>query len=190
MDGEFICEDKVGVASGVAGGNFLILAKNQNVGLSAAERAVDEIAKLPNVICPFPGGVVRSGSKVGSRYKGLVASTNHQFCPTLRGVEFKAAPGDATDENSTEESSKTQSTQSLLSQKVNCVYEIVIDGTSYDGVGNAIAAGVKAASGEGVVSITAANYGGTLGKHQYPLQQLLIDDETQQPDQETTSGAG
>ena len=86
MDGEFICEDKVGVAEGVAGGNFLILARDQIAGLTAAERAVDEIAKLPNVICPFPGGVVRSGSKVGSRYKGLVASTNHEFCPTLRGA--------------------------------------------------------------------------------------------------------
>ena len=190
MDGEFICEDKVGVANGVAGGNFLILAKDQISGLSAAERAVDEIAKLPSVICPFPGGVVRSGSKVGSRYKGLVASTNHLYCPTLRGVEFKAGAGDSEDQNSSDGSSSVQSSQSLLSDDVNCVYEIVIDGTDYASVGNAIMAGVESAAGEGVISITAANYGGKLGKHQYPLHRLLDDKAALRPDQKTINGAG
>ena len=168
MDGEFICEDKVGVANGVAGGNFLILAKDQPSGLSAAERAIDKIAELPNVICPFPGGVVRSGSKVGSRYKGLLASTNHQYCPTLRGVDF-----DATSKNSTNKKSSPPTNRSLLSENVNCVYEIVIDGTDYESVGNAIVAGVNVAAGDGVVSITAANYGGKLGKHQYHLHRIL-----------------
>ena len=172
MDGEFICEDKVGVAKGVAGGNFLILANDQISGLSAAERAVDEIAKLPNVICPFPGGVVRSGSKVGSRYKGMIASTNHSFCPTLKGVDFGAPIPDAHNE------APTQTGSSLLDENVNCVYEIVIDGTDFDTVGNAIVTGIEAAAGEGVVSITAANYGGKLGKHQYHLHQLLTDNHT------------
>ena len=188
MDGEFICEDKVGVAEGVAGGNFLILAKDQISGLSAAERAVDEIAKLPNVICPFPGGVVRSGSKVGSRYKDLVASTNHQYCPTLKGIDFEARTATPNDESTTQESS-TQSSQSLLRENVNCVYEIVIDGTDFASVGNAIVAGVEAAAGEGIVSITAANYGGKLGKHQYPLLSLLSDKGARRADQTTTNGA-
>ena len=188
MDGEFICEDKVGVAEGVAGGNFLILAKDQVSGLTAAERAVDAIAKLPNVICPFPGGVVRSGSKVGSRYKGLVASTNHEFCPTLRGVEFEASTVDSTDEPSLEKSSNPPN-RSLLSEDVNCVYEIVIDGTDYVSVGTAIATGVKAAAGEGVCFITAANYGGKLGKHQYHLHRLLGDQGIVQSGQKTTNGA-
>ena len=185
MDGEFICEDKVGVASGVAGGNFLILAKDQVAGLSAAERAVDEIATLSNVICPFPGGVVRSGSKVGSRYKGLVASTNHQFCPTLRGVDFSKA----SEESSTDESSSPKANRSLLGEGVNCVYEIVIDGMDYNSVGNAITAGVKASSGEGVVSITAANYGGKLGKHHYHLHRLLKDNNDPQANLNPTNGA-
>jgi len=188
MDGEFICEDKVGVASGVAGGNFLILAKDQISGLSAAERAVDEIAKLPNVICPFPGGVVRSGSKVGSRYKGLVASTNHQYCPTLKGLDFDAHVVDAVGGNLADESSN-QFNRSLLSDDVNCVYEIVIDGADYESVGKAIAAGVESAAGPGVVSITAANYGGKLGKHQYPLRRLLSDNGDPQSDQKNTNGA-
>ena len=187
MDGEFICEDKVGVAQGVAGGNFLILAKDQRSGLSAAERAVDEIAKLPNVVCPFPGGVVRSGSKVGSRYKGLAASTNHPFCPTLKGIDFETADA-APDQTPTETNSPIGSL-SLLDDQVNCVYEIVIDGTNHSAVGNAIATGIKAAAGSDVVSITAANYGGKLGKHHYRLHDLLAPDETKPTNQNATKGA-
>jgi len=170
MDGEFICEDRVGVAKGVAGGNFLILTKDQVAGLAAAERAVDAIEKLPNVMCPFPGGVVRSGSKVGSRYQGMVASTNHPFCPTLKGLDFETANVDSnhSDENTIK--------RSLLDDEVNCVYEIVIDGTGHQVVSDAMVAGIKAAASDSVVSISAANYGGKLGKHHYRLHELLDDD--------------
>ena len=150
MDGEFIVEDTIGVTKGVAGGNFLILSRDQSTGLNAAERAVDEIAKIANVITPFPGGVVRSGSKVGSRYPSLRASTSHTFCPTLRGrVETK------------------------LPEDVGCVYEIVIDGIDFDAVAQATRVGIEVAAGEGVVSISAGNYGGKLGKHHFHLVQLL-----------------
>ena len=170
MDGEFICEDRVGVAKGVAGGNFLILTKDQVSGLTAAERAVDEITKLPNVMCPFPGGVVRSGSKVGSRYQGMVASTNHPFCPTLKGIDFETTDVDS---NHTVENSIKRS---LLDEQVNCVYEIIIDGTDYQSVGDAMVGGIRAAASKNVVSISAANYGGKLGKHQYRLHELLNGD--------------
>ncbi len=150
MDGEFIVEDSIGVTKGVAGGNFLILSTDQTTGLTAAEKAIDEIAKLSNVITPFPGGVVRSGSKVGSRYPTLRASTSHTFCPTLRGrVESK------------------------LPESVGCVYEIVIDGTNFDSVAEATRVGIKAAAGEGVISISAGNYGGKLGKHHFYLTELF-----------------
>ena len=181
MDGEFICEDRVGVAKGVAGGNFLILTKDQISGLSAAEQAVDEIAKLSNVMCPFPGGVVRSGSKVGSRYQGMVASTNHPFCPTLKGIDFETTDVES---NQTE---KDCIQRSLLDYQVNCVYEIIIDGTGYQAVGDAMAAGIRAASSESVVSISAANYGGKLGKHQYRLYELLSSDS--QTMQDKSQGA-
>ena len=108
MDGEFICEESLGMSKGVAGGNFLIQSVDQITGLAAAERAVDAIAELSGVITPFPGGVVRSGSKVGSKYKSLIASTSHQFCPTLRGR-----------------------VDSLVHPDANCVYEIVIDGIDF-----------------------------------------------------------
>ncbi|MCC6417763.1 MAG: formylmethanofuran--tetrahydromethanopterin N-formyltransferase, partial [Gemmataceae bacterium] len=92
MDGEFTCEDVFGTVKGVAGGNFLILAEGQDQALAAAEAAVAAIRTVPGVILPFPGGVVRSGSKVGSRYKKLRASTNDAYCPTLRGVVKTALP--------------------------------------------------------------------------------------------------
>ena len=152
MDGEFIVEDSVSVSKGVAGGNFLVLATDQITGLTAARRAVDRIAKLDQVITPFPGGIVRSGSKVGSRYPKLRASTSHQFCPTLRGqVESKLPP------------------------EVGCVYEIVIDGTGFDSVAEATKQGIQAAVGEGIVAISAGNYGGELGKHHFHLRELFAD---------------
>ena len=144
MDGEFLCEDTFGVQRAVAGGNFLILAKSQMAALHAAEAAVAAIRAVPGVILPFPGGVVRSGSKVGSRYKALKASTNDEYCPTLRGLGRSRLPDDA-----------------------QAVYEIVIDGLDVGAVEAAMRVGVRAACVPGVVQISAGNYGGKLG--QYPL---------------------
>ncbi len=115
MDGEFLCEDVFGTVKGVAGGNFLLLATSQDVGLAAAEAAVTAIRAVPGVILPFPGGVVRSGSKVGSRYQKLRASTNDAYCPTLRGVVKTALP-----------------------EGVNAVYEVVIDGVDAAAVAQAM----------------------------------------------------
>ena len=85
MDGEFLTEEKTGVVESVGGGNFLVLAESQGQALTACEAAIEAMRQIPNVIMPFPGGVVRSGSKVGSKYKALNASTNDAFCPTLKG---------------------------------------------------------------------------------------------------------
>jgi formylmethanofuran--tetrahydromethanopterin N-formyltransferase len=150
MDGEFTCEDVFGTVKGVAGGNLIILAEDQRKGLEAAESAVAAIRQVPGVILPFPGGVVRSGSKVGSRYKKLRASTNEAYCPTLRGLVKTALP-----------------------EGVNAVYEIVIDGLDLGTVEEATRAGVRAACRPGVVRITAGNYGGSLGPHHLHLHQLL-----------------
>lgn len=150
MDGEFLCEDEFGTVKGVAGGNFLILGETQAGTLAAAEAAVAAIRQVPGVILPFPGGVVRSGSKVGSKYKGLKASTNEAYCPTLRGLVNTALP-----------------------EGVNAVYEIVIDGLDLAAVENAMRAGVRAACRPGVVKITAGNYGGKLGPFHLHLHKLL-----------------
>jgi formylmethanofuran--tetrahydromethanopterin N-formyltransferase len=150
MDGEFVCEDWFGTIKGVAGGNFLIVGASQAEALVAAETAVTAIRTIPNVICPFPGGVVRSGSKVGSRYKKLRASTNDAYCPTLRGLVASALPDGA-----------------------NAVYEIVIDGTDLASVEEATRVGVRAACRQGVLRITAGNYGGKLGPFHLHLHKLL-----------------
>lgn len=150
MDGEFVCEDVFGTAKGVAGGNFLILAESQGSALAAAEAAVMAIRALPDVILPFPGGIVRSGSKVGSRYKKLRASTNDAYCPTLRGA-----------------------TKSDLPKGCNAVYEVVIDGLTLAAVEEATRVGVRAACRPGVLGITAGNYGGNLGPHHIYLHKVL-----------------
>ncbi|HYV19287.1 MAG TPA: formylmethanofuran--tetrahydromethanopterin N-formyltransferase [Verrucomicrobiae bacterium] len=150
MDGEFVVDDRCGVRKGVAGGNFLILGRTPETTLAAAERAVAAIRLLPEVILPFPGGVVRSGSKVGSKYRKLIASTNSPYCPTLRGVVETALPPD-----------------------VESVLEIVIDGLTVEAVGAAVATGARAACGPGIVRIGAGNYGGRLGKYLFHLRPLL-----------------
>jgi formylmethanofuran--tetrahydromethanopterin N-formyltransferase len=150
MDGEFLVEDQAGIAKGVAGGNIILQAESQATGLAAARRAAEAIRETPGVITPFPGGVVRSGSKVGSRYKGLKASTADAYCPTLRGR-----------------------VESQLLTDAHCAYEIVIDGTDEPTVGQAMRIAIEAAAGEGVLAIGAGNYGGKLGKHHFHLRELL-----------------
>ena len=150
MDGEFVVDARCGVRKGVAGGNFLILGRSPEATLGAARRAVAAIAAVPGVILPFPGGIVRSGSKVGSRYRRLAASTNSPYCPTLRAVVPTALPED-----------------------VAGVLEIVIDGLTKEAVAAAMVAGIRAACGEGIARIGAGNYGGRLGKHLFHLRPLL-----------------
>jgi len=150
MDGEFVVEATAGVAKGVAGGNIILQAATQSSGLAAAQRAAGAVAPLPGVITPFPGGVCRSGSKVGSKYQGLVASTAEAYCPTLR-----------------------DRVESALVDGARCAYEIVIDGTDRDAVAAAMRAAIEAAAGEGVLAIGAGNYGGKLGKYPIPLHELF-----------------
>ena len=151
MDGEFICEDQFGVVTGVGGGNLLICGSSRKDALQAAERAAAAINALLGVIMPFPGGIVRSGSKVGSRYKALKASTNDKWCPTLRSQTATSLPDNA-----------------------QAVYEIVIDGIDFQHVQDAMRAGLHAATASpGVVLVSAGNYGGQLGPHHFALSELL-----------------
>jgi formylmethanofuran--tetrahydromethanopterin N-formyltransferase len=151
MEGEFLVQEKFGMLKGVGGGNFLILARTADAALAAAESAADAMASQPGVILPFPGGVVRSGSKVGSRRsKTMIASTNDAFCPTLRAV-----------------------TQTALPPEVNSVLEIVINGTDAAAVAAGMRIGIDAACRDDVVSISAGNYGGKLGPHHFALRKIM-----------------
>lgn len=151
MDGEFICQSMMKVGKGIAGGNFLIIGKDQDSTLKAAEKSIEAIENVENVIAAFPGGVARSGSKVGSKYSFLGASTNDAYCPTLR--------------------TKSESTQ--LKEDDNCVYEVILDGATEEAIKKAMKLGIEAAVKiPGVNRISAGNYGGKLGKFQYKLHEL------------------
>ncbi len=153
MSGDFIIEGELGIKRGVAGGNFFVMAENQASALVAAEVAVDAIENVPGTITPFPGGIVASGSKIGSKYKFMAASTNEKFCPTLRGVEGVACE---------------------IPVGITGIYEIVIDGLNSEVISQAMKDGIAAATTiPGVKRIYAGNYGGTLGAHQIWLEKLF-----------------
>ena len=154
MDGEFVAEETTPVVKGVGGGNLLILGRDTASALAAAEAGVAAMRRVPNVIMPFPGGVVRSGSKVGSKYPALMASTNDAFCPALTPL--------------------ARNTE--LGGEVRSVMEIVIDGLTDADVAAATRAGIAAivarGSAAGVLRISAGNYGGKLGPFHFHLHQL------------------
>ncbi|HHH44950.1 MAG TPA: formylmethanofuran--tetrahydromethanopterin N-formyltransferase [Gammaproteobacteria bacterium] len=154
MDGEFIAEESTAYCSAVGGGNFLVLAESTQQALIACEAAIDAMQDIPNVIMPFPGGVVRSGSKVGSIYKALPASTNQAFCPTLKGMTRSHVPDD-----------------------VESVLEIVINGLTDDDIRRAIRTGVDAVcalgAGQGIKRVSAGNYGGKLGQFHFHLREIM-----------------
>lgn len=153
MMGEFIIEKEVGIAKGVAGGNFIILAESEEAALKAGELAVKKISEIRGVITPFPGGVCSAGSKIGSRrYKFMVASTNEIYCPTLSNIV---------------ENSKVKDTKAAL--------EVVINGITRERVEEAMRKGIKECLHvEGVRRISAGNYGGKLGKIHIHLRNIKI----------------
>lgn len=150
MDGEFLVHDTFNSQAAVGGGNLLILGTNQKNTLRAAAAAVKAMREITDIILPFPNGVVRSGSKVGSRYKSLIASTNDAYCPTLRAVAKKTA----------------------LNEEINSVLEIVIDGLTLAAVERAMYVGMHAAAKPGIKQISAGNYGGGLGQYKIQLHEL------------------
>ena len=154
MHGEFICENTTGVTKAIGGGNFLVLAKTTRHALTACEKAVEEIQKVPGVITSFPGGIVGSGSKVGSKYSALPASTNEAYCPTLKGQ-----------------------VDSELSDEIGSVLEIVIDGLDEESINEAMRVGIEAVCSyglkKGICRVSAGNYGGGLGPHHFHLRKIM-----------------
>jgi formylmethanofuran--tetrahydromethanopterin N-formyltransferase len=154
MDGEFLVQETTGMVRAIGGGNFLILATSQPAALAAAEAAIEAMKQVPNVVMPFPGGVVRSGSKVGSKYPKMFASSNDAFCPTLKGL-----------------------VKSELSDDIESVMEIVIDGLTFEDIARSMKVGIEAicnlGESQGVKRISAGNYGGKLGPHLFKLHEIL-----------------
>jgi formylmethanofuran--tetrahydromethanopterin N-formyltransferase len=154
MDGEFLTQETTGMVRAIGGGNFLVLGNSQPQVLAACEAAIEAMKRIPNVVMPFPGGVVRSGSKVGSKYPKMFASTNDAFCPTLKGIV------------------KTE-----LDMDIESVMEIVIDGLTFEDIALSMKVGIEAAcslgKNAGIKRISAGNYGGKLGQHHFKLHEIL-----------------
>ncbi len=157
MDGEFLTEETTGMVRAIGGGNFLVLGQSQPQVLAACEAAIEAMQAIPNVIMPFPGGVVRSGSKVGSKYPKMFASTNDAFCPTLKGM-----------------------VKSELDMDIESVMEIVIDGLSFEDIAQSVKVGIEAdcsfGPARGIKRSSAGNYGGKLGPHLFKLHPILNGD--------------
>ncbi len=151
MDGEFVVDERFGIQDAVGGGNILILGKDQKTTLRAATAATKAMWEIDGVVLPFLNGVVRRGSKVGSKYKALIASSNDAYCPTLRTV----------------------TNESLVPKGVNCVLEIVIDGLNEEAVADAMRVGLHAAAKPGIKQLSAGNYGGNLGQYHLHLNKIL-----------------
>jgi formylmethanofuran--tetrahydromethanopterin N-formyltransferase len=150
MEGEFLVTDLVGVGRGVGGGNLVVAASDEPAALAAAEAAARAM-RGEGIALPFPGGIVRSGSKVGAlTSSSMPASTNHQLAPTLRA----------------------QVPDTLVPEGVGAIFEIVIDGVSEEAVREAMRRGLHAAAATGATHVTAANFGGKLGEFHFPLSEL------------------
>lgn len=144
MGGEFVLDRRFGFADGIMGGNLWFFADSVDASLLAAERGVAALAQVPGTIAPFPGGIASSGSKAGSAYSFLFASTNHPFCPTLR-----QKLGD----------------QSQVPAGIQSIMEIIINGRDLATVSTATQAVIAATvDTPGLVKISAGNYDGRLGK--------------------------
>jgi formylmethanofuran--tetrahydromethanopterin N-formyltransferase len=144
LGGEFILDRRLGYADGLMGGNLWYFGESEDAALNAAEAGVAAVAKCPGVIMPFPGGIAGSGSKAGSNYKFMFASTYEKFCPQLAD-DPKA--------------------KSELPPGVRSVQEIIINGRDLASIIAATQAAIAASvNTPGLLRISAGNYGGRLGK--------------------------
>lgn len=144
MGGEFCLDRRFGYRNGIMGGNLWFLGESEDAAIDAAEAAARAVDSHPGVITTFPGGVAASASKAGSRYSFLIASTYEAFCPTLK-------------EKLGEDSQVPDGVQSIM--------EIIINGRDLETVASATHQAIDAAAEvDGLVRISAGNYGGRLGK--------------------------
>jgi formylmethanofuran--tetrahydromethanopterin N-formyltransferase len=154
MGGDYVGEERFGTVKGIAGGNFLVMGKDQRSALAGAEAAAEAISGRRGIITGFAGGIVSSGSKVGCKNYlfPMPASTNHTYCPTLKGrVSDSRVPGGVTS-----------------------IYEIVINGVDEKSIKKAMKAGIEAATGTGAVMyIGATNFEGKLGEYRFHLHDLF-----------------
>lgn len=148
---DFLIERYIGYARGISGGNFWYMCKTKKAVMNAGKKALEAIGQIEGVITPFD--VCSAGSKPETRFPWIGPTTNHPYCPSL-----KRKLGEA----------------SKVPEHVNYIPEIVINGVSMKAVKEAMRAGIEAAIIiDGVIRISAGNYGGKLGKHKIFLREIL-----------------
>jgi formylmethanofuran--tetrahydromethanopterin N-formyltransferase len=151
MVSNFLMEKELGYAMGVMGANFWFMCRTKRAVMEAGNKALDAISQVEGVIAPF--GICSAGSKPETKFPLIGPTTNHPYCSTLKtrlGQESKVPKG------------------------VKYIPEIVINGTSMEAVKKAMKAGIQSAKQvDGVVKVSAGNYGGKLGKHKIYLKELF-----------------
>jgi len=148
---DFLIERFIGYARGIAGGNFWYMCKTKKQVVLAGKKALAAIHQVEGVTTPFD--VCSAGSKTETRFPLIGPTTNHPYCPSLK---------------------RKLKTESKVPEGVNYIPEIVINGISIDAVRKAMKAGIEAVlSVDGVVRVSAGNYGGKLGEHKINLKELF-----------------
>lgn len=150
MMGEFLIERNLGYEKGVMGGNVCFFCRDIDSAIEAGDIAVEAIRNVEGVITSFD--ICSAGSKVETNYPEIGPTTNHPYCPTLRG----------------------KITDSKVPEGVDSIPEIVINGISLDAVKDAMKTAINSVAGvDGIVRISAGNYGGRLGRHKIYLRELV-----------------
>lgn len=153
LGGEFFLSRRFGYQDGVMGGNLWFFGSTEDAAIAAAEQAAAAVEAIADTITPFPGGVAASGSKAGSRYSFMFASTYAEYCPTLR---------------------ERLGERSQVPAGVASIMEIIINGRDLEALKTATRAAILAAAETpGLVKISAGNYGGRLGKTFVHLHELI-----------------
>lgn len=150
MMGEFLIERELGYAKGIMGGNVWFFCEDIDSSLDAGDIAVEAVSKVEGAVTSFD--ICSAGSKVETNYPEIGPTTNHRYCPTLRGkIKDSGVP-----------------------MEVNSIPEIVINGISIDAVKDAMKAAMNSIKDvNGVVKISAGNYGGKLGRYKIYLRELV-----------------
>jgi formylmethanofuran--tetrahydromethanopterin N-formyltransferase len=152
MMGEFLVERYLGYKKGVMGGNLWFLCSSIEAALEAGEKAISAINRIEGAITPFD--ICAAGSKPETKYPEIGPTTNHPYCPTL----------------------KHKISGSKVPEGVKSIPEIVINGASLDSIKEAMTAAISSVRDvEGLVKISAGNYGGKLGKYKIFLREIALE---------------
>ena len=154
MGYDFTIEENISYAKGVMGGNLWLFCDSIESGIKIGRKAVKILAELDNVCTTFD--VCSAGSKPvppDAKYPEIGPSTNHPFCPSLKD--------------------KLSSEEFQVPAEVKSIPEIIFNGINLNDVKLAMQKTIEGISDiDGLLKISAGNYGGILGKYKIYLREL------------------